>query len=52
MKRIREIYETESASEANEYLKKEWVLLLVCNTPKGPLYVLGRRDETENIANS
>lgn len=51
MQRIGEIYETESFSETNEYLQKGWVLLLVCNTQKGPLYVLGRRDKPKNVAN-
>lgn len=49
MERISEIYETESVLEVNERLQKEWVLLLIRSSPIGPLYVLGRRNKTENI---
>ena len=38
---VKFIKETYSIKEANDLLQKNWVLLEVCNTRKGLLYVLG-----------
>lgn len=44
---ITEIIETASASEVNQLLKENWVLLNCCNTQKGFIYVVGKRKLTK-----
>lgn len=49
---ILEIKEIVSADEANSLLKENWVLLEVCNTQKGAMYVLGKKSPRKNITNT